>query len=259
MGRMEINCKGTTLSYFLQGLRIYRQKLADHAHGGNETIRSELEVVDRVICHISNNLKERARRGDKLWMDNDIGFSEEAVSLIKATLPSVIEHFENENRQKIDAGAPVEATEGNDKKIAEVHGVMKDRFMSEATPRKLIVGNPPKPTVGPTPSTVINIQNHDGSVVVGDHNIVVQTQYAEASEQLSKLLSAVEQSTELSDEQKADIRSDVVTIDAQLAKPKPNKSIIKSAYDALSVAVTVGTAAQLVLQVGTALHTAGLI
>lgn len=256
---MELNLKGTTLSYFLHSLRIYRQKLADHAHGGNDAIQKELQVVDNVIRQISNDLKKRLRRGEELWMDSDIGFSAEAIALIKATMPLLIEHFENESREKIDAGAPVEATEGNNKKIAELQSVLEYRFMSESNPRKLIVGNPPKPEREQTSSTVINIQNHDGNVLVGNHNIIVQKQYAEASEQLSKLLATVEQSTELSDGQKADIRSDVVTIEAQLAKPKPNKSIIKNAFDALSVVVTVGTAMQFVAQVGTALHAVGLI
>lgn len=256
---MQYNLKGTTLSHFIRGLRIYRQKLADHAQGGNERIRNELGVVDNVIRHINNNLKERSIRDDQLWMDSDIEFAKETVSLIKATLPYGIEHFENENRQKIDAGAPTEATEGNNKKIAELRDIMELKFISEAIPRELIVGNPPKITVSQSPSTIINIQNHDGNVVVGDHNLVVQMQYLEASSQLSKLLAAVEQSKELSDEQKADVRSDVVTIEAQLAKPKPNKSIIKSAFDALSAGVTVGTAAQYLVQAGTALHDAGLI
>jgi len=85
----------------------------------------------------------------------------------------------------------------------------------------------------------INITNIQGVTIVGDQNVVVNTQYLDLYRSLSLLSEVVRNSTQLSDEEKLNYAKDIDTIKDQLSKPSPDKKIIKLAWEKLKTLATV--------------------
>jgi hypothetical protein len=85
----------------------------------------------------------------------------------------------------------------------------------------------------------INITNVQGVTVVGDQNVVVNTQYLDLYRRLSLLSEAVRGSAQLSDKEKLDYVTEIETIKDQLAKQSPDKSIIRLAWEKLKPLATV--------------------
>ena len=79
----------------------------------------------------------------------------------------------------------------------------------------------------------INITNVQGVTVVGDQNIVVNTQYLDLYRKLSLLSEAVRGSAQLSDREKLEYVMEIETIKDQLAKLSPDKNIIRLAWEKL--------------------------
>lgn len=97
----------------------------------------------------------------------------------------------------------------------------------------------------------IKIENIGGVTVVGDGN-VVRTQFAPAAEALSELRRAVNAS-ELPDDQKLAVTTEIQTIELQLAKENPDPTVIQQAWAAVKATATVGTLVDLVTRAGVAL------
>jgi hypothetical protein len=85
----------------------------------------------------------------------------------------------------------------------------------------------------------INITNIQGVTVIGDQNIVVNTQYIDLFRKLSLLSEAIRNSSQLSDAEKLNYAKDIDTIKDQLSKPSPDKNIIKLAWEKLKPLATV--------------------
>lgn len=85
----------------------------------------------------------------------------------------------------------------------------------------------------------IKITNIQGVTVVGDQNTVVNTQYLDLYRGLSLLSEAVRGSSQLSDREKLEYTADIETIKDQLAKPSPDKNIIRSVWERLKKLATV--------------------
>lgn len=85
----------------------------------------------------------------------------------------------------------------------------------------------------------INITNIQGVTVVGDQNVVVNTQYLDLYRRLSLLSEAVRNSGQLTDKEKLEYVMEIETIKDQLAKPSPDKNIIKLAWEKLKPLATV--------------------
>ncbi len=86
--------------------------------------------------------------------------------------------------------------------------------------------------------TGININNTQGVVVVGDHNFV-QQQFNELYRELDLLKNELGKLSNLSDQDKLNYQSEIQTVQSQLAKQNPNKSIIQQAWAALSSLSTI--------------------
>ena len=86
--------------------------------------------------------------------------------------------------------------------------------------------------------TGINVTNIQGVTVIGDHNFVHQ-EFNNLYKNLDLLKDEVSKSDSLTDKEKLDYQSDIETIKSQLAKEKPNKTIIQQAWSALSVLGTI--------------------
>ena len=85
----------------------------------------------------------------------------------------------------------------------------------------------------------INITNIQGVTVVGDQNVVVNTQYLDLYRRLSLLSEAVRNSALLTDKEKLEYVMEIETIKDQLAKPSPDKNIIKLAWEKLKPLATI--------------------
>ena len=77
-------------------------------------------------------------------------------------------------------------------------------------------------------------------VVLGDNNIV-RNEHREVSESLERLGNQIRINSELSDEQKIDYQAEIDTIKSQLAKSKPDESIIKKSWNALKGVATISS------------------
>lgn len=81
-----------------------------------------------------------------------------------------------------------------------------------------------------------DIQN--SVIVLGDNNIV-RNEYKELSESLDNLGRHIRISSEIQSNEKINYQADIDTIKAQLMKPKPDKDIVRKAWDALKCVATI--------------------
>jgi len=105
--------------------------------------------------------------------------------------------------------------------------------------------------------TGIHIANVTGTVILGDHN-VVSTKATAVVKPLEKLVSAVETSDELSDEEKFDLTSDLATLRAALTRREPNRGIIRTVIDSLKIFTDMASIGNLIHAVIEALKNANL-
>ncbi|MGD0597561.1 MAG: hypothetical protein ABSA64_08595 [Sedimentisphaerales bacterium] len=85
-------------------------------------------------------------------------------------------------------------------------------------------------------------------ITLGDGN-QVNAQYSDLGQALVELRKAITQS-EVSEDQKMSFVADIDTIESQLAKTQPNRSIIMSAWDAVKAAAAINGCSALVAKVG---------
>jgi hypothetical protein len=86
----------------------------------------------------------------------------------------------------------------------------------------------------------INANNVQGVTIIGDSNFGVNKQYLDLFRSLSFLSEVVRTSNQLTDEEKLSYVKDMETIKDQLAKPSPDKNIIRLAWEKLKPLATVG-------------------
>lgn len=85
-------------------------------------------------------------------------------------------------------------------------------------------------------------------ITLGDGN-QINVKFKDAAEALLELKEAVKQEKELTEETKFEIVSDIETIQGQLAKSNPNKSVVQTLWDGIEKTAAVGTLADLVHKV----------
>jgi hypothetical protein len=85
----------------------------------------------------------------------------------------------------------------------------------------------------------INVLNIQGVTVIGENNIVYD-QHTDLFRHLDILDTEIQKSDQLKDEDKLSCHADIETIKSQLAKPKPNREILKIAWEGVKAAATVG-------------------
>lgn len=90
-----------------------------------------------------------------------------------------------------------------------------------------------RPDVG----SEVNITNIRGVTVVGDGN-VVNTSFADVSEVLADMRSAVLALKPVDDETKLDVVADIDTLQSQLQKPSPNRGVVKALWGGIEKTVT---------------------
>lgn len=85
----------------------------------------------------------------------------------------------------------------------------------------------------------INVTNINGVTVVGDGNIV-NTKYTDLVNVLDQLKQQINQSNKINDTKKLESIADIETIQSQLEKPNPNKSVIKTLFSPLEKIANLG-------------------
>jgi hypothetical protein len=85
-------------------------------------------------------------------------------------------------------------------------------------------------------------------IVLGDNNIV-RNEYKELSESLDNLGRHIRINSEIPSDEKINYQADIDTIKAQLMKPKPDKDIVRKAWDALKCVATVNGVVSFVTKV----------
>lgn len=95
----------------------------------------------------------------------------------------------------------------------------------------------------------VNISNVQGVVVLGNQNSVIQNKFESLATELGQLRREVATSP-LSDEDKVAVIAEIQTVESQLAKREPNRSIIQQAWASVEKVVTVGSLAELGAKVG---------
>lgn len=101
----------------------------------------------------------------------------------------------------------------------------------------------------PMASNNINITNIKGVTVVGDGN-VVNTTFTEVANVLKQIQETVAAATTINESDKLNVFSDLETIQSQIQKPAPNKSIIQQAWKAVEAVVTAGGFVDLATKAG---------
>lgn len=91
----------------------------------------------------------------------------------------------------------------------------------------------------------INIQATGSVVTIGDGN-QINVKFKEAAQSLSDLRNAISQAKDLDDLAKLDIVTDIDSIQDQLAKPNPNKTVVKTLWEGIEKTVTVGSLVDLI-------------
>lgn len=257
----EIEINGTSLCYCRDALGIYKDYLAKRNRKGNPRIEKDLSIVSAAHRSIMSEFNKRhAMPNLQDWMTMSFNVSDASCQLLKALLPVLKRKYELEKEQAINKGEPPEALEHIDVYIAKVVEIMGWDFLQEVVPHTLIGHDQllMREEQPQTPAGTVIINNHDGIVAFGDHNIIVQEHYANASKELQKLIEAVRKS-ELSEADKRETEAEIITIEAQLSKPKPDKTIIKRAYASLKGVLVGGELLGLAINVHAVLHAMGLI
>jgi hypothetical protein len=85
----------------------------------------------------------------------------------------------------------------------------------------------------------INIQATGQNIItVGDGN-QVNAVFRDVGQALSELAEQIRQSTEFTEEQKLEYVADIQSMQAQLAKPQPNRSVLRSIWSGLQALATI--------------------
>jgi hypothetical protein len=91
----------------------------------------------------------------------------------------------------------------------------------------------------------VNITNIRGVTVVGDGN-VVNTTFTDLSRALTEMKKAVLDEPALDDNQKLNVVADIDSLDAQLQKPEPQKSVVQTLWAGIEKVAAVGGVIDLV-------------
>lgn len=242
----------STCNLYIEALSIYHAALAEFAG----TADKELERYTHDVSNLIRYLRNAKQRGDKFGVDLELQGKD--FALLKAVLPLVIKRREMKKRKILEANPPPGATGKLDEEIAEIRRVMETGCMAATEPAPLMGADhlrkereelfPPSEQ----PPAIYNVQN-SGIMSFGSHSINVQHQHADASQVLRELMSAVQDAAMLTPEQKQKAKAQIMTVEAQLSDPKPEKAIIKTAYKGMEFLATVGGCADLMVKLATLL------
>lgn len=124
-------------------------------------------------------------------------------------------------------------TQTAEKRSYKISDIGVDRLESASTYRRPEIGSH------------VNITNIHGVTVVGEGNVVNVT-FTELARVLNEIGNAISATPELDDQQKLNIISDIESLQAQLQKPEPNRSIVRALWKGIEGFATVGTVVELI-------------
>jgi hypothetical protein len=121
----------------------------------------------------------------------------------------------------------------NEKRTYKISDVGIDRLEAASTYQR------------PETASRVNITNVHGVTVVGDGN-VVNSSFADLSRVLNEMRQAVLNAPKMPDGEKLDVAADIDSLQGQLQRPAPNRSIVKTLWSGIEKAVTGAGLADLV-------------
>jgi hypothetical protein len=104
----------------------------------------------------------------------------------------------------------------------------------------------------------IHIENVHGTVILGDNNVVSE-KAVEVVEHLDRLAKAVEESPELTDQEKHDYSSDLAVLRAAISRTEPNRSLVQKVFETLEPLANVAGLAGFAMQLQEVLTKSGLL
>jgi hypothetical protein len=100
----------------------------------------------------------------------------------------------------------------------------------------------------------LNINNSPiHNLSFGDRNALSQN-VVTIDNNLTELSSRIDKSESLTDDEKSDYKSDIQTIASQIGKSKPNRNIIKAAWESVKVLADIEGFTQLITRIALLLH-----
>lgn len=94
----------------------------------------------------------------------------------------------------------------------------------------------------------INIEAVGSVVTIGDGN-QINVKFKEVAQALSELRNAITESSELKDNIKLDVVTDIDSIQDQLAKPNPNKAVVKALWENINRVASIASLTDILIKV----------
>lgn len=233
---VSTNWEIVSLKVFVEILTKYRQILQPHSVDGNDKIKEELRKISNYIDHIqlsidrSNSdwgLQELVMTGEEYGLLLDLMFKEK----------SALDQDLREKKQRVFIEG---ALEGLENKIQKITDILNTEVMKRAPRKKALVetlryASEPKTSSESVQYSQTIIGNVFGAAVVsntGTIEVEMKQEVSQAFEALKELTDLVKDLS-IEPSQKNDIYLDIQTLQSQLSKQKPNKSIMRGALSSL--------------------------
>jgi len=192
---------------------VVRDAILRHLHAVHRKARSP-KSAGLLISELSKALKANGYKQQEVASNLD-------YLVQKGWVKEVIEH-----RSFTTKGGTTQSAERRTYKISD-SGI--DRLEAASMYQRSEVGSR------------INITNVRGVTVVGDGN-VVNTTFTDLSRVLADLKQAVLQEPKIEDRQRLDLAADIDSLEAQLQKPEPQKSVVQTLWSTIEKTAAIGGA-----------------
>lgn len=237
---VSMNWRGQSLDLFFDVLSKYEALISPHNISGNTAIKEELRKVKAYKNHISIARK----KCDDLLDMTELVMTAGEFGLIVDLLWKELSALNQEHREKKERIFVEGALEGLEAKIALIQEVLGLEFVSHIPRKKVKVDSLYTSTQTTQPLAKESVQYHQtimgnvyGAAVVanyGEVEVEIKAEMQEAFRLLQELTELIKQMP--ADERvKSDAFVDVQTIQTQLSKQLPNKTIVNAGLASLSV------------------------
>jgi hypothetical protein len=226
----------TTLDIFVEALERYLQKLDKDNLEGNTQINDEVGFVEWLIDHLETP-------DDMHRINISMSLDAEYYKLLSDVLHKYYTALHNDLSVKKRKTSTVGALEAEEKKVEEIRRILQLPTFVHIPRRKTLVQDLSLPELT-APHTVqdpivkqqIDIQNMYGPAVFGiNYGQVISNDNKELIDVLHNFAREIVNANELSDNIKREALADIQTIQAQLDKKNPIKSVVTGAAESLGM------------------------
>jgi hypothetical protein len=229
-----------TLKLFQRALARYLELLSPHSSQGYTKIQNEVSLVKA----LSNHFREVERNCEEDFDLREVDLRGEHLKLLSDVLHKYEAQKHDELRRKKTTNSVEGALEKEEAELEDLRNILRLKIFQE-TPRRaaLVQGfhtSAPAKSKDNSESGQkhikqnINVGTLYGQFVAGDnYGSMQQDNSKELRESLQKLLELLSEEKVLESETKRSAISDIQVIQNESVKTKPNKRILKFAWDSL--------------------------